>query len=269
MYQILYNMESPVRLELTKIDWKSIILPLNYGDEMIKLFTNEEFNSAGSRDLLKLRCEQCLLEFTKEKHFLQQKREHKFCSIACSKLSRRKKLNLECLECRLIVERTPSDLRKSSNTFCSRRCAAIYHNRSKTNPLKICDICKIKYKSWNKKQISCSLICTNKIKRNQYIIDWKNGLKSGGDQNSNISPIVRDYIFNKYESKCSLCGWSKINPKTNRIPLNIDHIDGDYSNNHESNLRLLCPNCHSLTPTYGSLNKGKGRPYRWRLKSAI
>jgi 5-methylcytosine-specific restriction endonuclease McrA len=30
-------------------------------------------------------------------------------------------------------------------------------------------------------------------------------------------------------------------------------------NHNEKNLNLLCPNCHSLTPTYGSLNKGNGR----------
>ena len=35
----------------------------------------------------------------------------------------------------------------------------------------------------------------------------------------------------------------------------IHHIDGNHYNNEESNLQLLCPNCHSLTPTFGALNK--------------
>lgn len=35
--------------------------------------------------------------------------------------------------------------------------------------------------------------------------------------------------------------------------------DGDPFNTIEHNLTLLCPNCHSLTPTYGSLNTGRGR----------
>lgn len=45
--------------------------------------------------------------------------------------------------------------------------------------------------------------------------------------------------------------------------MQIDHIDGDYKNCRPENLRILCPNCHSLTPTFGALNKGKGRKLRY------
>jgi hypothetical protein len=41
------------------------------------------------------------------------------------------------------------------------------------------------------------------------------------------------------------------------IPLDLDHINGDPDDFNEQNLRLLCPNCHRLTPTWGSKNKGK------------
>jgi hypothetical protein len=41
------------------------------------------------------------------------------------------------------------------------------------------------------------------------------------------------------------------------IPLELDHIDGDNQNNNIQNLRLLCPNCHALTPTYRGKNKKK------------
>lgn len=61
----------------------------------------------------------------------------------------------------------------------------------------------------------------------------------------------------------SVCGWNKINPVTKVVPLEIDHIDGNSENNKEENLRLICPNCHSLTSSFRNLNKGKGRG--WRL----
>jgi hypothetical protein len=37
--------------------------------------------------------------------------------------------------------------------------------------------------------------------------------------------------------------------------LELDHIDGNYQNNALGNLRLMCPNCHSLTPTFRGRNK--------------
>ena len=41
------------------------------------------------------------------------------------------------------------------------------------------------------------------------------------------------------------------------IPLELDHINGDNGDNRLENLRLLCPNCHALTPTYRSKRRTK------------
>lgn len=94
----------------------------------------------------------------------------------------------------------------------------------------------------------------------EYIQKWKAGLINGMKGSGAISNQIREYLFNKYDSKCSNCGWSKSNPYTNKIPLEVEHLDGNYRNNEEGNLTLLCPNCHSLTATFRALNKGKGRP---------
>lgn len=73
---------------------------------------------------------------------------------------------------------------------------------------------------------------------------------------------IRRYLFEKKGLACWKCGWCQINPVTQRVPLQVNHIDGDPLNNKEENLELICPNCHSVTPTFGALNKGKGRAIR-------
>ena len=39
----------------------------------------------------------------------------------------------------------------------------------------------------------------------------------------------------------------------------MDHINGDNRDNRLSNLRYLCPNCHSQTDTYKGRNKNNGK----------
>ena len=38
------------------------------------------------------------------------------------------------------------------------------------------------------------------------------------------------------------------------MPTNLHHINGDRFDNRIDNLKILCPNCHALTPNYGSKN---------------
>ncbi len=54
-------------------------------------------------------------------------------------------------------------------------------------------------------------------------------------------------------NKCEICDISEWNGKV--LNMQLDHIDGDSHNHLLSNLRLICPNCHSQTDTYCGKNK--------------
>lgn len=113
------------------------------------------------------------------------------------------------------------------------------------------------------RQTYCNNACQARWQHSQYIERWKLGLETGIVGNSGeTSDYIRQYFFDKYNNKCSICKWGEVNKYTGNVPLTLEHIDGNSSNNVESNLTLLCPNCHSLTATYGNLNKGKGRASR-------
>lgn len=72
---------------------------------------------------------------------------------------------------------------------------------------------------------------------------------------ANNTGALKKYLKENFGNFCILCKQGEIH---NGLPLvlQLDHIDGNSDNNQVDNLRLLCPNCHTQTETYGS-KKGK------------
>lgn len=108
----------------------------------------------------------------------------------------------------------------------------------------------------------CDNQCQADFQGKQYIARWKKGEEDGLKGTYQTSNHIRKYLLEKNNSKCQLCGWGEKNPFTGNIPLELEHLDGNYANNKEENLAILCPNCHSLTSTYKGANKGNGRKER-------
>lgn len=152
--------------------------------------------------------------------------------------------------------------------FCNASCSASYNNKQRTlikpqaNNVKQKKYCKNCGKEIRSDQTYCSVQCQIDFKQKDYIQKWKNGLIDGSSGEYGISKRIRRYLFEKYDNKCSECGWGEVNPTTGKIPLEVHHKNGDYTDNDENNLTLLCPNCHSLTPTYKAANMGNGRKDR-------
>jgi 5-methylcytosine-specific restriction endonuclease McrA len=63
-------------------------------------------------------------------------------------------------------------------------------------------------------------------------------------------PTKKTRVLLEQNGLCLTCGQGGI-WKGRPLVLQLDHIDGDNQNHARSNLRALCPNCHTQTPTWG------------------
>ena len=109
----------------------------------------------------------------------------------------------------------------------------------------------------------CNNKCQSEYQTNTKLNEWLNGtniIQKGG---CSIPPWMRRYLYEEAGHKCSECGWNQTNEYSGIIPLEIDHIDGNAYNNIKNNLKVICPNCHSLTKTYKNIGSRKSaRTYR-------
>ncbi len=98
---------------------------------------------------------------------------------------------------------------------------------------------------------------------------WNKGLTGIGNPIIPLENIlVRDSTYQSFKLKrrlfkvglkpmhCEECKWSKTSDQ-GYLPLELDHINGDRHDNRLENLRVLCPNCHSLKSTHRGRNRNK------------
>lgn len=98
---------------------------------------------------------------------------------------------------------------------------------------------------------------------------WNAGLIGIGKPRLSLEQIlVKNSSFQSFKLKkrlftaklkkktCEICGWAE-ETQDGYLPLELDHVNGDRHDNRLENLRILCPNCHSLTTTYRSRRRKK------------
>jgi len=185
----------------------------------------------------------------------------------------------ETINC-LVCEKPIISLIVEGRKFCSSKCAATHNNALRIKKIKQEKINKRHRNTYNKQKnnhcLNCNTLVHNtycnakcqrehrlkvifsKIERNEPI--------QIGKENTNHK-YYKKYLIYKHGEKCMECGWNSINLHSNKVPIELEHIDGHSENDNLENLKLLCPNCHSLTSTYKSLNKGNGRHNRMKRYS--
>ena len=156
----------------------------------------------------------------------------------------------KCKECEEIL-----NYENRHKKFCSHSCSAIYHNRKKTKLVEWgCLSCgKIHLSPPYKTQKYCNHSCQQSLRKQKSLDKFKKGQVSDRG-------LIRNILIREHGHKCFECGLQEWRGIT--IPLEVDHIDGNAGNNIAENLRLLCPNCHSITDTWKGKNKGNGRSSR-------
>ena len=146
------------------------------------------------------------------------------------------------------------ELQNQNNICCSRSCAATLARSKKIIKTSACLWCQAtitlggKYCNNNHK-------CLNEHKHDKRLVEYKKGNLEGLGKN-----FFKQMVTDRDGYKCSCCGTHEWMGKP--IVLDLEHIDGNSENNSEENLTLLCPNCHSQTPTFKGANRGNGRAAR-------
>jgi hypothetical protein len=162
----------------------------------------------------------------------------------------------QCLECSGSISK--------HKKFCNRSCAAKYNNkhypkRTKGRKKPTCLNCENEINGRYDRKY-CSLKCQAEKKKKDVFNNIKNGNFQNLGNKASIDRTSKKYLIELHGEKCMKCGWDEKNKWTNKVPIELNHIDGDPENHSLNNLELVCPNCHSLS----EFTKSRGKGRKWR-----
>lgn len=169
--------------------------------------------------------------------------------------------------------KTPLPYEKRRNDFCSQSCAAklnntindkhdvrrpeigrIFKKKNPDAPDRLCFHCGEKIMKGQAK--FCSAECRQQQNEKDFFKQLEDNTITYGQ-----SKRLKEYLISLHGDKCldPECAWDHAKRP---IKVELEHKDGNSENNRLENLTLLCPCCHSLTPTYKNKNSGNGRAFR-------
>ncbi|QBQ81157.1 putative endonuclease [Escherichia phage vB_EcoS_HdH2] len=102
----------------------------------------------------------------------------------------------------------------------------------------------------------CGPACQQEYQTKQKVLKWLAGEEPGyTGKAAQLKPFVRKWLWDTRGTACEVCGWDGKHPIDGAVLTEVDHIDGDATNCSPENLKILCPNCHSMTPTHRARNR--------------
>lgn len=189
----------------------------------------------------------------------------RFCSNRCSLLGTAEQRAASRRRPRKICPQCGGPVRVSRWDYCSRACVDAAA-RKVPGPCRRCGSTERSGRS--RRGPYCSWVCYNEDRYTRvggfatWVAKWLSGEISGTTADGKPDWHVRQALVLLRGQRCEECGWDTVNPLSGRVPLHVDHTTGDRSRNRPDEVRLLCPNCHSLTSNYQHLNNPKVSPVR-------
>ena len=135
---------------------------------------------------------------------------------------------------------------KRDQKFCDHSCAASYNMGGgiprKKRPRRTCAHCGNAIERRNNKYCDACIADGRHINK---ITNWENA------KDDRVRKRILLEVRGHQCESCELTTWLD-----QPIPLELHHVDGNADNSDESNLILICPNCHALTDNYKGANIG-------------